>query len=167
MLVVQCVFSPSETSILSVIGQNVFKTFKTADNHLKAQPSALAKRDAQTYKCQTWIVEGDKERIVIGTDTGEILVVEGSELKTSFSMDSSLAIESIVAHSKVSPDSLPEIMIQNALSRLNMLLIYLLDFEAGENIECLARDSQLVKKGEQCNCLKRMIVICLERERLS
>ncbi|GMH45741.1 hypothetical protein BSKO_13704 [Bryopsis sp. KO-2023] len=98
--VYHCLFSPSETSIVSVIGQNILKTFKTVDGHLKLQPSALAKRDPQNYKCQVWMVDADKERIILGTDSGELLVIEGGEIKTTLSIDNSLSIESIVTHSK-------------------------------------------------------------------
>ncbi len=44
---------------------------------------------------------GDRERLVLGTDRGEILVIEGSELKETLNTETGNAACSIMPHSKV------------------------------------------------------------------
>jgi hypothetical protein len=87
---------------VSVVGQGIFKIFKTADSNLKLMPNSLAKRDSQNYTCQAWMPEatGEKERLVVGTDTGEILVVDGGELRGVLPPEGSQSVESVVATSK-------------------------------------------------------------------
>ena len=45
---------------------------------------------------------GERERIVLGTDTGELLIVEGTELKATLNLDLGSTVHSIVAYAKVS-----------------------------------------------------------------
>lgn len=44
---------------------------------------------------------GEKERIVLGTDTGELLIVEGTELKATLQLDLGSTVHSIAAYAKV------------------------------------------------------------------
>lgn len=98
----QCLFNPADLGLVSVVGQGIFKIFKTADSNLKLLPNALAKRDSQNYTCHAWMPEGsaDKERLVVGTDTGEMLVVDGGELRGVLPPESGQSVESIAATAK-------------------------------------------------------------------
>lgn len=88
--------------IVSVVGSGIFKCFKTAENSLKLLTSALAKRDPQSYMAHAWLPEGERERMVLGTDTGELLIIEGTELKATLQLDPGSTVHSIAAYAKVS-----------------------------------------------------------------
>lgn len=85
-----------------MIGSGIFKCFKTAENSLKLLTSALAKRDPQNYMAHAWLPEGERERMVLGTDTGELLIIEGTELKATLQLDPGSTVHSIAAYAKVS-----------------------------------------------------------------
>ncbi len=87
--------------IISVIGSGIFKCFKTAENSLKLLTSALAKREPQNYMAHCWLPEGERERMVLGTDSGELLIIEGTELKATLQLDPGSTVVSIAAYSKV------------------------------------------------------------------
>jgi len=87
--------------IISVIGSGIFKCFKTAENSLKLLTSALAKREPQNYMAHCWLSEGERERMVLGTDSGELLIIEGTELKATLQLDPGSTVVSIAAYSKV------------------------------------------------------------------
>jgi hypothetical protein len=101
-VIAQCLFNPADLGLVSVVGQGIFKVFRTADSNLKLLPNALAKRDAQNYTCHAWMPEGsaEKERVVIGTDSGEMLVVDGGELRGVLPCDNGQGVESIATTSK-------------------------------------------------------------------
>ena len=46
-------------------------------------------------------VAGERERVVMGTDMGELLIVEGTELKASLQLDPGSTVHSIAAYAKV------------------------------------------------------------------
>uniref|UniRef100_A0A061RT72 Wd repeat-containing protein 65-like n=2 Tax=Tetraselmis sp. GSL018 TaxID=582737 RepID=A0A061RT72_9CHLO len=100
--VYQCLFNPADLGLVSVVGHGIFKVFKTTDSNLKLLPNALSKRDAQNYTCHAWMPEGsgEKERVVVGTDTGELLVVEGGELRSVLPSESGHSVESVAATTK-------------------------------------------------------------------
>ena len=101
----QCLFNPGAAGegngIISVIGSGIFKCFKTAENSLKLLTSALAKKEPKNYMEQVWLPEGERERMVLGTDTGELLVIEGTELKATLQLDPGSTVHSIAAYAKV------------------------------------------------------------------
>ncbi|KAL3131590.1 hypothetical protein ABBQ38_007889 [Trebouxia sp. C0009 RCD-2024] len=100
----QCLFNPGAVGegngIVSVVGSGIFKCFKTAENSLKLLTSALAKRDPQSYMAHAWLPEGERERMVLGTDTGELLIIEGTELKATLQLDPGSTVHSIAAYAK-------------------------------------------------------------------
>lgn len=51
-------------------------------------------------QCNTFVT-GDKERILIGTDKGEVLVLEGTDIKATLTTDHNTSIESILTYAKV------------------------------------------------------------------
>ena len=48
-----------------------------------------------------WLPEGERERMVLGTDTGELLIIEGTELKATLQLDPGSTVHSIAAYAKV------------------------------------------------------------------
>mmetsp|Transcript_31356 Transcript_31356/g.74513 ORF Transcript_31356/g.74513 Transcript_31356/m.74513 type:complete len:1197 (-) Transcript_31356:67-3657(-) len=98
-LVYQCSFCPTDNSLIAVTGNQIFKQFKLVDSNLKPLPNALNKREPQNYLCHAWMSE---ERLVIGTDTGDLLVIDSLELKAYIprSPADSNSIESIIGFSK-------------------------------------------------------------------
>lgn len=84
-----------------MIGSGIFKCFKTAENSLKLLTSALAKREPQNFMAHAWLSEGERERMVLGTDTGELLIIEGTELKATLQLDPGSTVHSIAAYAKV------------------------------------------------------------------
>lgn len=79
----QVLFNPSDPTTASLVGNGIFKTYKVADTGLKPQPSALGKREPQNYTCHSWLPEEGKERCVVASDSGELLLVENNELKAT------------------------------------------------------------------------------------
>ena len=49
-------------SIVSVVGQGIFKMFKLIDGSLKLLNVALGKRDPASITCQTWITGNGASR---------------------------------------------------------------------------------------------------------
>ena len=99
MEVHDCSFCPTDNSLIAVTGNQIFKQFKLVDVNLKLLPNALNKREPQNYLCHSWMSE---DRIVVGTDNGELLVIDSSELKAYIprSPTDSNSVESIVSFAK-------------------------------------------------------------------
>jgi len=95
----QCSFSPTDNNLITVTGNGVFKQLKLVDSNLKLLPNALNKREPQNYLCHAWCSD---ERVVVGTDTGDLLVVDGVELKAFIprAPSDSTSIESVIWYSK-------------------------------------------------------------------
>lgn len=74
--VLQCLFSPNDPTLLSLIGQGIFRLFKIVDSTLKQLSNTLPKRDTASFTVHAWISD-EKESLIVGTDTGEILVAGG------------------------------------------------------------------------------------------
>eukprot|EP00240_Pyramimonas_obovata_P000064 CAMPEP_0118921440 /NCGR_PEP_ID=MMETSP1169-20130426/720_1 /TAXON_ID=36882 /ORGANISM="Pyramimonas obovata, Strain CCMP722" /LENGTH=1196 /DNA_ID=CAMNT_0006862159 /DNA_START=210 /DNA_END=3800 /DNA_ORIENTATION=+ len=96
----QCAFNPHDGSLLTVCGNQIFKSFRAAESNLKPLAPLLGKREPQNYTTHLWLPD-EKERVVVGTDQGELLLVEGGELKGSLvSPGEGIAIEVILPYSK-------------------------------------------------------------------
>ena len=79
----QLMFNPADPTTASLVGQGIFRVYKVADTSLKPQPNALGKREPQNYTCHAWLPEEGKERCVIASDNGELLLVENNELRAT------------------------------------------------------------------------------------
>jgi WD40 repeat protein len=77
----QVSFNPQDNTQLCVIGNGIFKLFRFSEGSLKQ--FAFQKLETQNYLSQTWVSD---ERVMIGTDTGRLLLFESGELKTEFNM---------------------------------------------------------------------------------
>lgn len=96
----QCAFNPQDASVISVVGNLIFKTFRAADTSLKPLPAMLGKREPQNYICHAWIPD-DRERIVVASDQGELLLVESGEVRATLASPAEgLSIEVILPFSK-------------------------------------------------------------------
>lgn len=101
--VLQATLSPGESGMITVVGTGVLKMFKIADQILKPLPLAANRRDTLSFTCQTWLppasaaeagggattgsadakgaaaaalASSDRERQLLGTVDGEILLFE-------------------------------------------------------------------------------------------
>jgi len=79
--VYQVSFNPNDNAQFCVVGNGVFKTYKYHEGTLKANP--IQKIEPQNFLCHTWLSE---DRIVVGTDTGRMLLFEGQEYKRDFNV---------------------------------------------------------------------------------
>lgn len=66
---------------ICVVGNGVFKLFRYSEGYLKQ--SAFQKLEPQNYLCQSWVSD---ERVVVGTESGKLLLFEAGELKTEFNL---------------------------------------------------------------------------------
>lgn len=66
---------------ICVVGNGVFKLFRYSEGNLKQ--SAFQKLETQNYLCQSWVSD---ERVVVGTESGKLLLFEAGELKTEFNL---------------------------------------------------------------------------------
>jgi len=92
-------FNPVDNSVICVTGDGICRFLRITDQTLKPLPGAMGKREPQAYLCHAWMSE---ERVVVATDTGELLLLEAGELKCALAAapaDGS-SIDSIVAYSK-------------------------------------------------------------------
>ena len=98
----QVVFNPLEPSVLSVVGQGIFKMFRLAENNLKVMATSLGKRELAKYTCHAWLPDERGERCVVASDKGEMLLVEGGEVRTALpnAMPDGNSIECITPYSK-------------------------------------------------------------------
>ena len=95
----QCSFNPIDNTVICVTGDGICRFLRITDQTLKPLPGGMGKREPQAYLCHAWMSE---ERVVVATDTGELLLLEAGELKCALSAapaDGS-SIDSIVAYSK-------------------------------------------------------------------
>eukprot|EP01105_Mastigella_eilhardi_P012781 TRINITY_DN2918_c0_g1_i4.p1 TRINITY_DN2918_c0_g1~~TRINITY_DN2918_c0_g1_i4.p1 ORF type:complete len:1229 (+),score=377.24 TRINITY_DN2918_c0_g1_i4:296-3688(+) len=76
--VTQASFNPSDNSLISVCGNNIFKLFRCSEGTLKQLPSS--KPQLQNFLCHCWVSD---EKIVAGTSTGELLLFDMAEFKAS------------------------------------------------------------------------------------
>ena len=76
--VYQASFYPMDPNFVCVCGQGLFRFYRLQDSTFKPMPNPMQKREPQNYKCHAWVSE---ERVIIGTETGELLLVEGFECK--------------------------------------------------------------------------------------
>lgn len=96
----QVMFHPQDPNLLSVAGPRTLRTYKVSDTSLKPQASPVGKRDPQSFTCHTWIVE-ERDRILAATEGGEIMVVEGNEVKAILpGHNEGLQIRCILPYSK-------------------------------------------------------------------
>ncbi|ESO94501.1 hypothetical protein LOTGIDRAFT_118162 [Lottia gigantea] len=78
--VYQISFNPQDNTQLCVVGNGIFKHFRYSEGNLK--PFNFQKIEPQNYLCHAWVSE---ERIIVGTDTGKLMLFEAGELKTEIS----------------------------------------------------------------------------------
>mmetsp|Transcript_36831 Transcript_36831/g.108610 ORF Transcript_36831/g.108610 Transcript_36831/m.108610 type:complete len:1386 (-) Transcript_36831:299-4456(-) len=98
-----CAFSPGDSSVVSVVGSGIFKMFKAAEGSLKLLNVALGKRDPATITSQCWVPSDGsdaKERLLLGTADGEVMLLEGTDARSVFSAENGLAVVSLVCYSK-------------------------------------------------------------------
>jgi hypothetical protein len=83
----QIAFCPSDSSLLSAVGDGFLKLYRATETALKQLPTSLGKRDPQSYPCHAWLVDGgekqEKERCVVASTSGEVLLVEGGEVRAT------------------------------------------------------------------------------------
>jgi dipeptidyl aminopeptidase/acylaminoacyl peptidase len=95
----ECSFNPIDNTVVCVTGDGVCKFLRITDQTLKPLPGAMGKREPQAYLCHAWMSE---ERVVVATDSGELLLLEAGELKTALAAAPAdgQTIDSIVPYSK-------------------------------------------------------------------
>lgn len=80
----QVAFNPYDNTQLCVIGNGLFKLFRYSEGTLKQ--FSFQKLDPQNYLCQAWVSD---ERVIVGTESGRLLLMEAGELKTEFTVTKS------------------------------------------------------------------------------
>jgi WD40 repeat protein len=88
-----------DANSVSVVGNGNLKQIKILESGLKLLPSAIGKREPQNYTAQAWTSD---DRLIVGTDHGDILVVEGAELKSNLGKAQTelSCVESLCVYSK-------------------------------------------------------------------
>jgi hypothetical protein len=88
-----------DANSVSVVGNGILKQIKILESGLKLLPSAIGKREPQNYTAQAWTSD---DRLIVGTDHGDILIVEGSELKSNLGKAQTelSCVESLCVYSK-------------------------------------------------------------------
>ncbi len=82
----QADFNPSDSSVVGITGDHCLKFFRIVDNNLKTLNITMMKREAQIYKCHSWLSDG---KVLVGTSSGDVLVFDYTgnyELKISLSV---------------------------------------------------------------------------------
>eukprot|EP00957_Ditylum_brightwellii_P034178 2590088-Ditylum_brightwellii.AAC.1 len=73
----QADLSPKDNSVVCITGNGVLRFFRITDNVFRPITVSL-KRQPQNYVCHCWLSGG---QVVIGTDTGDLLVLDNFEVK--------------------------------------------------------------------------------------
>lgn len=74
-------FNPLDNTQLCVVGNGLFRLFRYSEESLKS--IGFQKLDVHSYLCQAWISD---DRMVVGTDNGQLLLLESGEIKTEFNL---------------------------------------------------------------------------------
>eukprot|EP01065_Artemidia_motanka_P053301 TRINITY_DN985_c0_g2_i1.p1 TRINITY_DN985_c0_g2~~TRINITY_DN985_c0_g2_i1.p1 ORF type:complete len:1226 (+),score=563.45 TRINITY_DN985_c0_g2_i1:55-3678(+) len=92
--------SPKDSTLLCVSGNGVFRFFRLQEGQLKPAPGGMGKRDPQNFLCHCWLPPDD--RIVVSTDSGDLLLVENSEFKCVLqgSPSEGLSIDALISYAK-------------------------------------------------------------------
>nr|CAB3267722.1 WD repeat-containing protein 65 [Phallusia mammillata] len=77
--VYQVSFNPQDNTQICVTGNHIFKLFRYAEGNLKQ--FGFQKMEPQNYLSHAWVSD---ERVVVGSDTGRLLLFENGELKSEF-----------------------------------------------------------------------------------
>jgi cilia- and flagella-associated protein 57 len=77
----QVSFNPQDNTQLCVVGNGIFKLFRYSEGSLKQ--FAFQKLEPQNYLSQAWVSD---ERVIVGTESGRLLLFESGELKTEFNL---------------------------------------------------------------------------------
>lgn len=77
--IIQCSYSPLDSSILCVTGEGIFKCFKLTEKAFKSIPTSLGNRNKQTIICHTWLPEA-QGMILLSSDSGELLLYRDGKL---------------------------------------------------------------------------------------
>ena len=78
-------FSPNDPSAICVTGNTVLRFFRVVESQLR--PVTLGfKRDLQDYTCHLWLPD---DRVIVGTDAGELLVVDAAAMEFRAALASS------------------------------------------------------------------------------
>lgn len=97
-------FSPGEGQLASVVGLGIFRLFKLGDGGIKQLSFSLGRRDPNSVICQGWLPDAgvgeNKERLLLGMADGEVLMIEGLEVRATFSCENGISVESIVSSVK-------------------------------------------------------------------
>ena len=73
-------FNPQDNNQICVTGQCVFKLFRYLENNLKQFGNQKSDTSCN-YICQAWL---NQERLLVGTESGKILLFDNGELKGEF-----------------------------------------------------------------------------------
>jgi WD40 repeat protein len=94
----QTSFCPTDPTVVCVSGNCILRFLHLEQNEFKSIPFTMGKRPPQNYTCHAWI----DDRILVGTDTGDILVFENAEFRgvLSSSPSDGKSIDSICAFSR-------------------------------------------------------------------
>jgi WD40 repeat protein len=94
----QCSYCPTDPSVVCVTGNGVLRFLHLEQNEFKSIPFSIGKREPQNYLCHCWV----EDRILVGTDTGDVLVFENAEFRKVLETSPSdgKSIDSIAAFSK-------------------------------------------------------------------
>ena len=85
-----CSFSLTDNNNIAVVGNGILKQLRLTESAMKLLQSPLGQREPENFVSHAWLSD---ERLVVGTDTGGLLVIEGSELKVALSINTSPPIE--------------------------------------------------------------------------
>ncbi|KAL4237175.1 Cilia- and flagella-associated protein 57 [Mactra antiquata] len=77
----QVSFNPQDNTQLCVVGNGIFKNFRYSEGNLKT--FNIQKVEPQNYLCHAWVSE---ERVIVGTDTGRLMLFEAGEMKHEFNI---------------------------------------------------------------------------------
>ena len=73
----QVSFCPTDPSVVCITGNGILRFLHLEQNEFKSIPFSMGKREPQNYLSHCWI----DDRILIGTDSGDILVFENAEFR--------------------------------------------------------------------------------------
>jgi WD40 repeat protein len=93
----QCSYCPTDATVVCVSGNGILRFLHLEQSEFKSIQFSMGKREPQNYLCHCWI----DDKILVGTDTGDIFVFENAEFKgvLESSPSDGKSIDSLAAYS--------------------------------------------------------------------
>jgi len=148
-------FNPRDNTQICVTGNQIMKLYRYTEGNLKQ--FGYSKSDPQNCLCHAWVSE---ERVMVGTETGRLLLFENGEVKMDFvaDMPTGSIAEASGSRMNISEDG------KRSSEGLNTKITAIAAFSKGFACASGVGTVHLFEKGEDKDFYKKIRVVKISRE---